>query len=400
LTSAGEQRLDTEKMAAARLWAASRFPYLASALFAQVVHARADANTIAVDRSWHLLVDPSLADSLATEELGRLLVHLTGHLLRDHATRAIAINADAEGSREQWNRATDAEINDDLVVDDCVPHSAPDLPGSLRCRDGGLAEQYFADGEPGVRRWDCGSGCDGSERPWDGGDGVDRERAQLVRMGVAAEVQRHHGLHPGTVPGGWLRWAEQMLPSQVDWRRVLAAEIRSGLAVTSGKVDYTYRRPSRRASVVDDVLLPALVRPIPNVAVVCDTSGSMHEQLLARALAEVEGLLVRAGLRSAHLRVLAVDVNVHAVRRVSRVSQVELAGGGGTDMGAGILAAAALKPRPSVIVVLTDGFTPWPEAAPKGTRVVIGLLEQEGHMMGPFASPPSWARVVRIPPFR
>ena len=43
-------------------------------------------------------------------------------------------------------------------------------------------------------------------------------------------------------------------------------------------------------------------------------------------------------------------------------------------MSAGITAAAQLRPRPSVIVVLTDGYTPWPQHPPKGTQVVIGAL--------------------------
>jgi hypothetical protein len=43
-----------------------------------------------------------------------------------------------------------------------------------------------------------------------------------------------------------------------------------------------------------------------------------------------------------------------------------------------------------VTVVLTDGYTPWPPAAPKGMRVVVGLL-------GPGAPDlPPWARAVRV----
>jgi len=72
---------------------------------------------------------------------------------------------------------------------------------------------------------------------------------------------------------------------------------------------------------------------------------------------------------------------------------VRLAGGGGTDMGAGVAAAAALRPRPSVVVVLTDGFTPWPEDRPRGVRVVVGLLAQHGM---PVHRPPGWARTVVI----
>lgn len=91
---------------------------------------------------------------------------------------------------------------------------------------------------------------------------------------------------------------------------------------------------------------------------------------------------------------LAVDTAVHASRRVTRVEQVELAGGGGTDMGAGIAAAAALRPRPSIVIVLTDGYTPWPDRAPPGVRVVVGLLA-EPHMPAGWP-PPEWARTVVI----
>jgi predicted metal-dependent peptidase len=61
---------------------------------------------------------------------------------------------------------------------------------------------------------------------------------------------------------------------------------------------------------------------VTEVAIVCDTSGSMHERLLARALGEVEALLTRTGLRHTQVRVLAVDTAVHAARRVSRAAQV------------------------------------------------------------------------------
>ena len=39
---------------------------------------------------------------------------------------------------------------------------------------------------------------------------------------------------------------------------------------------------------------------------------------------------------------------------------------------AGIAAAARLRPRPQVVVVLTDGYTPWPRSAPEGISVVVG----------------------------
>jgi predicted metal-dependent peptidase len=386
--------LDAQKLAAARLWATARMPYLASAIFASTIVAGPDSGTIAIDRSWQVHADPTVVDELTVEQLGRLLLHLTGHAIRDHASRAQQLGVAEDNQRARWNRCADAEINDDLLVDDLVPDVAPDLPHNLRCKPGGLAESYYEDARDGPRRWDCGSGADGRDRPGDGKGNIDPQQAQLLRLSVAAEIQREHAREPGSVAGGWVRWAEFVLPSRIDWRRVLAAEVRSAVAAVAGKVDYSYRRPSRRAHLNRKIVLPTLRRPIPDVAIVCDTSGSMHERLLARALAEIEAVLVRAGLRQAQVRVVAVDTDVHAVRRVSRATQVQLAGGGGTDMGSGIESAAALRPRPSVVIVLTDGYTPWPDQPPPGIRVIVGLLT-EG-MRPPGWAPPEWARTVVI----
>ena len=219
--------------------------------------------------------------------------------------------------------------------------------------------------------------------------GLDPWLADLLRRQVAEEVVRH-AKQAGTVPAGLLRWARDVLAPRVDWRRLLAAELRRAIADVAGAADYSYRRPSRRAAAVSGVVLPALRRPVPELAVVCDTSGSMSEELLAMALAEVEGLLRALGM-ARQLRVLACDAAAGPAQRVSSARQVTLTGGGGTNMGAGLAAAYALRPRPAVAVVLTDGYTPWPDAAPKGMRVVAGLLGDDA----PEA--PRWARAVRVP---
>jgi VWA-like domain (DUF2201)/Putative metallopeptidase domain len=393
--------LDARKLAAARLWATARTPHLASAIFACSVRIEPDSGTIAIDRFWQLHADPEVVERLDVEQLGRLIVHLTAHLIRDHAGRAQRLAVAEDNTRARWNRCTDAEINDDLLAEDLVPKVAPELPPSLGCEPGRLAESYYENARDGPRRWDCGSGVDGCNRPGDGCDrpgdgpgGIGPQQAELLRLGVAAEIQRCHAREPGSIAGGWVRWAESVLPSRIDWRRVLAAEVRSAVAAVAGKVDYSYRRPSRRAHLNRKIVLPTLRQPIPDVAIVCDTSGSMHERLLARALTEIEAVLTRAGLRQAHVRVLAVDTAVHTVRRVSRATQLELAGGGGTDVGSGIESAAALRPSPSVVIVLTDGYTPWPDQPPPGIRVIIGLLTED--IRPPGWDPPDWARSVII----
>jgi predicted metal-dependent peptidase len=394
--------LNPRKVAAARVFAASRYPYLASALFAAQIHSVEDSGTIAVDRGWQVHADPAVLEAMTVDDLGRLLVHLITHLLRDHATRAERAGvASTDGDPPAWNRASDAEVNDDLAQAGMVPPCAAEMPAGFGAKEGRLAEQYYQLIRGGPRQWDCGSGCDGVARPWDDGNGsggLNERDGQFLRLAVASEMQRSEGMEPGTVAAGWLRWAEQVLPSRTDWRRVLAAEVQTGVARVAGMVDYSYRKPSRRADSTPSVIVPTLDRPVPDVAIVCDTSGSMTGDLLTQVLAEVEALLQRVGLRGTNVRVLSCDAQVHAVKRVSRASQVELLGGGGTDMGEGILQALTLRPRPSIVVVLTDGFTPWPVQAPRGAKVIVGLMESRG--AAPWThrapSPPSWAKVVRI----
>jgi predicted metal-dependent peptidase len=392
-----------DHLAAARLWAATKFPYLATGVFGAQVIADRGSGTVSVDEGWRMRADPEVTADWTPAQLGSVLIHHVCHLLRTHGERAQGTGVRPDEAAD-WIRAADAEINDDLVPAGLELPGRPVLPRDLRAEDGLLAEQYFA----GMRRhasraaenqarsgqWlDCGSGADGIGRPGQGrrGDGgLPRWQADLLRRQVAQDVIAH-GKQPGTVPAGLLRWAEEVLSPKVNWRAVLAAELRRAVAEVSGAVDYSYRRPSRRSAVAGPVVLPALRRPVPEVAVVCDTSGSMTEDLLAMVLAEVEGLLRALGL-ARQVRVLACDTAAAPARRVSSARQVELIGGGGTDMGAGIGAAAALRPRPAVTVVLTDGYTPWPAAAPKGMRVVVGLLGEHA----PDA--PSWTRAVRVEP--
>ena len=90
--------------------------------------------------------------------------------------------------------------------------------------------------------------------------------------------------------------------------------------------------------------------------------------MLGQALGEVGGVLRSLGVARRDLRVVCCDAEAYEAQTVRDLGKVELAGGGGTDMGRGVEAAAALRPAPHLIVVLTDGFTPWPPAPPPRDR--------------------------------
>ncbi|MFD5874659.1 VWA-like domain-containing protein [Streptomyces sp. NPDC060322] len=385
--------LDTTKLLAARYRAATDRPYLASALYALTVVPSDEVPTMGVDRHWRCYVSPGFVERTPVAELAAVWVHEVAHLLRDHHGRADLLPAEDRRDRHRVNVAQDCEINDDLVADG-LPLPAGRLePRLFGLPEGQLFEAYLAALPPSTWIHDCGSGAHGEPSPWEsdatgGPAGVGAVEAESLRHHTA-EAMRAHVRARGTLPGGWKRWADEVLEPTVDWRQALAGAVREAAAWAAGAVDYTYRRPSRRSAALRGVVLPSLRRPLPRVAVVIDTSGSMGDGEIAAALAEVTGVLREVGIRGNRVTVLACDADVQAVSRVTSAGQITLGGGGGTDMRVGIAAALAVPERPSIIVVLTDGHTPWPDENP-ACRLVAALI-------GPSApAAPPWIETVRV----
>jgi predicted metal-dependent peptidase len=360
---------------------------------------RADLAAFPVDVGWHVAVDPEVLVATDVPTIGFWLVHQTSHLLRHHDDRSPSASAASPRGPDQvrWNVAADLEINDDLVAGEVRPPDDAARPSQFGLDDGLTAESYFdllggseEDSGPTGSTGDCGSGCDGLPRPWDGdgAGGVSGMHRRLLEQHVAHEIRKRQEGR-GDVPAGWVRWADDLLEPTVDWRRALAAAVRRGLADVAGRVDFTYRKPSRRSSVSPGVVLPSLRQPKPNVAMVIDTSGSMDDRMLSQCLAEVGGVLAGLGVARHQLRVVCCDADAYEAQRVVAARDVTLLGGGGTDMGVGLRAVAELRPRPDLVIVLTDGMTPWPTAPPRGIEVVVGLL-------GGFGTAPSWARSIAI----
>ena len=415
-------RLDrdvTDRLAAAKLWLVSTespttcgdMPYLSAALYALIPVPSTQVAQMSIDEHWRLYLNPTWVIATDVPDLAAHLAHLIWHLLADHASRARDLEVGPDHARA-WQAAADATVAE--VLDTPALRTGLTTPAGLGWTAGRSAEEYFARttklpaaaahpppgddhaGPPGSETTDtsCGSGCDGRPRSYDlpPGDqvgGLDSHDADAIRRRVAIEF-RDHQTHAGTIPGDWSRWVQHILDPVVPWQQVLAAAVRRGIGWAHGHTDYTYTKISRRQAAVRQVVLPALRRPIPEVAVIIDTSGSVDDGLLAQALGEINGILATQAVPDGSITVLAVDAAVHHIQRVRCTQDVKLGGGGGTDMGTGIDAALALKPRPSIIIVLTDGYTPWPVHVPPAAVVVV-LIGRTRHELPPT---PGWAQRV------
>ncbi len=391
----GPGTLDRGKLLAGRYRAATDRPYLASALYSLTIVPSTAVPTMGVDRHWRCYVSPAFVEATTVPGLAGVWIHEVAHLLRDHHGRADRLPDAVRGDQRRVNIAQDCEINDDLLADGLELPDGRVEPRLFGLPAGGLFEEYLPKVPPQDGILDCGSGAHGRQADWEmdgagSGAGVSTVEAEALRRHTA-EAVRAHQRSRGAVPAGWKRWADQVLEPVIDWRRVLAGAVREAVAWAGGAADYTYRRPSRRGSALRGVVLPSLRRPLPAVAIVIDTSGSMGPSDLAMALAEVTGVLREVGVAGNRVAVLACDADVHTVSRVTSAEQVPLAGGGGTDMRAGIASALALPERPGVVIVITDGFTRWP-AEPSSCRLIAVLTSAD-------APPPAaWAETVRIPP--
>lgn len=401
--------LDLDKVYAARLHAARARPYLATALFALHVVESWRVPTMAVDRHWRCYVSPRFVARTPVEELAGVWVHEVSHLLRDHHGRGdrVALERDLHGPGERlrMNIAADFEINDDAYGDGLARPEGAVSAGQLGLSDGQLMEEYLHQFRLGPRTsdlaWlDCGSGADGLDREWDLGEdgaaGLSRHELDAVRFRVAQGINAR----PGDVPKGWQRWADEAFHPPQPWRELLGAAVRSAAAPAAGGDDYTYGRPSRRSAGLPGVVLPSLRRRPPQVCVIIDTSGSVSDAELGSALLEVAAIGRAAGGRRDLVRVLSCDAAAGVAHPLCRAEGIPLIGGGGTDLRAGFTRALRTTPRPDVVVVLTDGQTPWPATRPQ-CRTVVGLFprdtswDEEDPDRVPEL-PPDWARVVHI----
>jgi predicted metal-dependent peptidase len=418
-----------EKLDLGLLMVRVKMPYLGKSGTTALIPVEVDDpsfDTFAVDAHGRLYWSMVAVEKWALKEVAAVCVHEAGHMLRGHHKRMRRLYGSRPSQYEAHvaNIAADLEINDDSLNNGWNGMELPEgahYPKDHGFPEGLLLEEYWQlllkkerEGQKGNKPGQGQPGQGGQpgqpgqgpasgpvEGPWHVGppDGAGsnvpgRNAGQMavvvdqVAQDIADAVAKGTKGR-GSVPAGWRGWANSVLtPPKIPWQRVLAGLVRRAVEHQRGMLTQSMRRISKKTR-QGSYIRPGWVKPVVTAAVVVDTSKSMTDKDLADVLSEVMGIVKSTGTPAEMIGCSAQAQRCGKVASAGSLKNMRVPGGG-TDMGAGIEAAANMKPNADVIIVLTDGDTPWPSRAPKAPTIVC--LTNELHK----ASVPKWVRATVV----
>lgn len=434
-----------DPLASARAYARIYAPYLSSTLYdmiptPQVGLTELAGGPLAVTERLLLLYDPDWVATVSTHVLATGLAHECFHNLLKHVKRGKQYP-----DPKRFNRAADLFINGTMarqmheirlpggagketVNTWCFPDWAL-MPEQYGFDVGLTADEYYAllekqeqgneankqkekkgDGEAGsgggslLQKIMCGC-CGGvagnplmqelearmdQSNPNARSDSKLRESAK--RMADALK-QYLEGPGRGSMPG----FEKELLTAsdavfQVPWQTKLGNTLRGLFGqVQTGNMDYSKRRPSKR-SYARGIILPGLVSYEPVICLILDSSGSMGSKQLRDALRVCVDVLQQTGISTAWF--LEADTQAH--RTPVRVSvrdllSMEIQGRGGTDFRPAIKLMEEHRPRPNVVIYLTDGDGCAPPEQPAGIHFVWAIVPSRWR-----ATPAPWGDVILL----
>lgn len=370
-------------------------PYLATAVLNLRPYKSDKLPTLAVSPSWRMYYNPNFLNQFTLDECAACVEHELWHLLRQHYVR---MGHHPREEKEMVNIANDLEINDDLPgLPNHPPTFVPELPSIWGFPDGETCEQYYerlkkmaqsarqkmSGGSNGTPQ-NCGSGAHGQPQEWEEGDDppMSEIEQEAIRTETAEKIRA-----AGNVPGGLKIWAEaQLKPPHIPWEQHFTKCVRS-VDSQPGFDERVYSRVNRRHELYFPLVMPVTRTKKPEVGVVVDSSGSMMGEPIQKAVATVSSLLAKLGKR---IYIFSCDVVPSKVQQISTIKMFDMSGGGGTDMRVGL--AQADKLPIDMIVLITDGETPWPDKPPKHDLIICHVQTWAGTKM------PLWAKnVITIP---
>lgn len=411
------------------------FPYLSRFIYELEPVEREGLGTMAVDKNARLYYDPEFVTQISVSEGAYVILHESWHLALRHCHRRDEIAGPSPNAEEceDYNIAVDiavwlvlesikdmAPFQDEIVtwpwaidkyptmtksmsvaeyysIIRAAREQKPDEVGPPSKEQGGDGPQGDSNegtepddgGEQPRKMLGGGSAADGVKRDYEEDDKpefsgyIEDRMLQQVEQDVAD--YESSGSHAGTVPGALKEVINEVLHPRPDPWKLLSDAAGSAGRQPNSLPDYTYRRLSRREYSMPDMPRMAGVKKRNSlVCIIIDTSGSIDKHMKIKALEVVSAGIKRCGGRQ---RVVVGDTEVCIDTEVADVSSMDLMGGGGTRMDV-LIDYCEQKHKPTSIICVTDGWTPWPDRATKA-RLVVALTEDD------MASKvPTWAKKI------
>lgn len=418
--------------AAGRIKSLEVQPYYEKALLSLIPVETNRVQTLAVDSSWRVYYNPDYISGITLDELAGVILHEVNHVVRGHLERYQKL---VIKNPENWNIATDVVINEELwksgvklpsevISKKTLENMGVNLGGEKdffpesiykRLTEGELsrdltpqtkpggADQGDGEDEPGSEQGegnnedenhpvDCGSITDGIPRSYEDAsrEGFSESDKDVVLQEVFEDIMEYERGNPGKTPRGLLREVKNRLNPTEDWLGIILKKVNNKISYKSGLKDYSYSRPSRR-NTNSSIIMPSMRGSEKvNVYVIIDTSGSMSLRDLQRAISEVQEIM---SLNRGNVFVISCDTKATEALRSDDIESVNLVGGGGTDMVKAIKSAEDNETdKPDVIVVFTDGGTPWPKEPALDADYVAAIIKNGSN----FSRIPDFFEVVKI----
>ena len=266
----------------------------------------------------------------------------------------------------------------DSRADQSKPQKKSGKPGS-RGGKNGLAARACVPGTGG-------SAADGVRRAnEDEDDSWQAYKSNLYAHKLDTACREHESKMPGSVPGILKQALDIQLRPQPDPFQHLKSVVATSTANPLGGRLATYRRLSRKQP-PDVCRLRGQLTTQASAVVIVDTSGSMCDRET-----KIKALTVVAdGLRKLKsVKVVCADTHVRSSVKLSNIDKFVWEGGGGTDMAAALIQVDK-EDQPDSIVLITDGYTEWPQRQLRA-RTIVALTDP-----GWSNQVPAWCKSVPL----
>ena len=270
------------------------------------------------------------------------------------------------------------------------------LAASLKGNTSGASKQKGASAsgtsKQGGGNCKCGQGAFDDHSRWDNesDDNTLRDAWTKHLMDACEAIEiRDPSNSRGLTPLCAKRILKELRRPQTDWRTVLNVFVQEEIT------DYSFTPPDRR---FDDspFFLPDFNEKedkVEDILFMIDTSGSMSDDMITAAYSEVKGAIEQFGGRLkgwlGFFDAEVIEPKPFETEAEFRIIRPE--GGGGTDFQ--IIFDYVLENMqdrlPASIIILTDGYAPFPDEAAAMGIPVLWLLNNED------VEPP-WGKVARI----